>query len=319
MFSLRWKGVYFAAKLPGRRTRAPPAGALDASSRNTPGFPPAAGGLLFPPVLPGSGATVLPTGILTDITSNRELQWMLQPSILGPAGPPYSTGPGINAITSHPGLMRASTTSGSSTRRRSDEHLSLEELERRRLRRERNKLAAAKCRNRRRELTDKLQNETDELEDEKSRLQKEIADLHKQKEKLELVLEAHRPICKAPDSDSDSDSRPAMPSLGDIKMEPDEPELPGPSTQKPRPRMSIPAPPPTACHEGEALHTPVLLSTPALTPLPAGLVFTYPPAPLSHAAPAAQHPQTCSSAHRRSSSSGDQSDHSLNSPPVLSL
>lgn len=35
--------------------------------------------------------------------------------------------------------------------------LSHEELERRRVRRERNKLAAAKCRNRRRELTDSLQ------------------------------------------------------------------------------------------------------------------------------------------------------------------
>lgn len=35
--------------------------------------------------------------------------------------------------------------------------LSQEEMERRRVRRERNKLAAAKCRNRRRELTDTLQ------------------------------------------------------------------------------------------------------------------------------------------------------------------
>lgn len=36
--------------------------------------------------------------------------------------------------------------------------LSHEELERRRIRRERNKMAAAKCRNRRRELTETLQN-----------------------------------------------------------------------------------------------------------------------------------------------------------------
>lgn len=35
--------------------------------------------------------------------------------------------------------------------------LSQDEVERRRIRRERNKLAAAKCRNRRRELTDTLQ------------------------------------------------------------------------------------------------------------------------------------------------------------------
>lgn len=36
--------------------------------------------------------------------------------------------------------------------------LSPEEVERRRIRRERNKMAAAKCRNRRRELTETLQN-----------------------------------------------------------------------------------------------------------------------------------------------------------------
>lgn len=39
--------------------------------------------------------------------------------------------------------------------------LSREEVERRRVRRERNKLAAAKCRNRRRELTDSLQTVSD--------------------------------------------------------------------------------------------------------------------------------------------------------------
>nr|O02761.2 RecName: Full=Protein c-Fos; AltName: Full=Cellular oncogene fos; AltName: Full=Transcription factor AP-1 subunit c-Fos [Ovis aries] len=64
---------------------------------------------------------------------------------------------------------------------------------------ERNKMAAAKCRNRRRELTDTLQAETDQLEDEKSALQTEIANLLKEKEKLEFILAAHRPACKIPD------------------------------------------------------------------------------------------------------------------------
>lgn len=59
-------------------------------------------------------------------------------------------------------------------------------------------MAAAKCRNRRRELTDTLQAETDQLEDEKSALQTEIANLLKEKEKLEFILAAHQPACKIP-------------------------------------------------------------------------------------------------------------------------
>ncbi|EMP30697.1 Proto-oncogene c-Fos [Chelonia mydas] len=77
--------------------------------------------------------------------------------------------------------------------------LSPEEEEKRRIRRERNKMAAAKCRNRRRELTDTLQAETDQLEEEKSTLQTEIANLLKEKEKLEFILAAHRPACKIPE------------------------------------------------------------------------------------------------------------------------
>ncbi|XP_058611030.1 protein c-Fos isoform X3 [Onychostoma macrolepis] len=76
------------------------------------------------------------------------------------------------------------------------EQLSPEEEERKRIRRERNKLAAAKCRNRRRELTNSLQAETDSLEEDKAALQSEIASLLKEKERLELILSAHKPHCK---------------------------------------------------------------------------------------------------------------------------
>lgn len=48
--------------------------------------------------------------------------------------------------------------------------LSPEELERRRIRRERNKMAAAKCRNRRRELTETLQNVSERHVHERSTL-----------------------------------------------------------------------------------------------------------------------------------------------------
>ncbi|XP_031443226.1 fos-related antigen 1a isoform X2 [Clupea harengus] len=300
---------------------------------------------------------------LNAITSSQDLQWLVQPSIIGPPGPsrplrpPYPMLPGAQSMGGfrppqgqflRPGVIRAPTGSGHSTRRRNDEHLTLEEQQRRRVRRERNKMAAAKCRNRRKELTDTLQIETDELEEKKSTLQKEVANLQKEKEKLQLVLEAHRPICKTQDSDSDSDCRPELPFLGDIKIEPADTDLPRPSTsaqakaEKPKPKIIIPPPSAvgssSAIHaESEALHTPVLLSTPLFTPFTASMVFTYPsdtshsvaaqnlslpgPSSSTHQSTtyASRKHEPCGIAHRRSSSSGDQSDHSLNSPTILTL
>ncbi|KAK2891221.1 hypothetical protein Q8A67_013864 [Cirrhinus molitorella] len=298
---------------------------------------------------------------LNVITSNQDLQWMLQPSIIGTPGPSRALRPSYplphripsmnpqlsQSHLTRPGVIRAATAVGHATRR-NEEHLSPDELERRRIRRERNKMAAAKCRNRRRELTDTLQSQTDELEDEKSRLKKEIADLQKEKEKLELVLEAHRPICKVQDSDSDSDSNSDIPTLSGIKIEPVDPDLPGPSREsksyakpsKPKPKITIPpsAPASTVTSiplDSESLHTPILISTPSLTPFTASLVFSYPGSSVdtssatssqalnlaaSHGTSQSSHnPQPCGVAHRRSSSSGDQSDHSLNSPTILTL
>lgn len=70
--------------------------------------------------------------------------------------------------------------------------------------------------------------------------------------------------------------------------------------------------------DGDSLNTPVVAaSTPAATPNAPNLIFTYPnmvepesPSPSS---------ESCSKAHRRSSSSGDQSSDSLNSPTLLAL
>ncbi|XP_054426569.1 fos-related antigen 1 isoform X3 [Pteronotus mesoamericanus] len=171
------------------------------------------------------------------------------------------------------------------------QQISPEEEERRRVRRERNKLAAAKCRNRRKELTDFLQAETDKLEDEKSGLQREIEELQKQKERLELVLEAHRPICKIPEGDKEGDTGGTGGSS---------------STPAPVPCISL-SPGPVL--EPEALHTPTLMTTPSLTPFTPSLVFTYPSTP-----------EPCASAHRRSSSSsGDPSSDPLGSPTLLAL
>lgn len=70
--------------------------------------------------------------------------------------------------------------------------------------------------------------------------------------------------------------------------------------------------------DGDSLNTPVVAaSTPAATPNVSSLIFTYP----SMLEPESPSPssESCSKAHRRSSSSGDQSSDSLNSPTLLAL
>ncbi|EFB26200.1 hypothetical protein PANDA_004777, partial [Ailuropoda melanoleuca] len=231
------------------------------------------------------------------VSGSQELQWMVQPHFLGPSSyprplaysqysPPQPRPGVIRALGPHPGVHR-----------RPCEQISPEEEERRRVRRERNKLAAAKCRNRRKELTDFLQAETDKLEDEKSSLQREIEELQKQKERLELVLEAHRPICKIPEGATESDT-------GGTGGTSSTSSPPAPS--RPVPCISLSSGP---VLEPEALHTPTLMTTPSLTPFTPSPVFTYPSTP-----------EPCSSAHRRSSSSsGDPSSDPLGSPTLLAL
>lgn len=65
------------------------------------------------------------------------------------------------------------------------------------MRRERNKVAAAKCRQRRVDHTNRLINETEGLEEEKATLENEIQTLQQQKEQLEFLLKAHKPMCSA--------------------------------------------------------------------------------------------------------------------------
>lgn len=72
------------------------------------------------------------------------------------------------------------------------ESLSFEEEERRRIRRERNKVAAFKCRQRRKEHMQKLQDESDELNDENTALENELAALKAQKEQLEAMFRRHK-------------------------------------------------------------------------------------------------------------------------------
>ncbi|NWU20562.1 FOSB protein, partial [Dyaphorophyia castanea] len=262
--------------------------------------------------MPGS---FVPT--VTAITTSQDLQWLVQPTLISSVapgapmaqpppldpydlpGPSYST-PGLGAfagpsLRDTPGGGTLGTLSGRSLRDTpgvpSVWQLTPEEEEKRRVRRERNKLAAAKCRNRRRELTDRLQAETDQLEEEKAELESEIAELRKEKERLEFVLVAHAPACKVPFED-----------IGAVGAGPAEVSSPGKAGTvaflPPAPFQGPQGPFPGCC-----LPPGVPAGPPNATP---AFVFTHPEG------------ATCGASHQRSSSS-DQSSDSLNSPSLLAL
>lgn len=68
--------------------------------------------------------------------------------------------------------------------------------DRRKVRRERNKQAAARCRQKRVDLTNSLIAETEALENEKIKLEREIETLYRQTHELQFVLESHSKRCQ---------------------------------------------------------------------------------------------------------------------------
>lgn len=87
--------------------------------------------------------------------------------------------------------------------------LTPEEEERRKIRRERNKMAAARCRKRRLDHTNELQDETDKLERKRSSLKEEIKELNASREQLESILHTHLLTCPlGKRSDSPPDVKP---------------------------------------------------------------------------------------------------------------
>ncbi|XP_072930044.1 transcription factor kayak isoform X2 [Epargyreus clarus] len=129
--------------------------------------------------------------------------------ILNPVGSYCESGP-TTALHVSPGPLSASGDSSSSPglpapKRRNmggrrptkaPQDLSPEEEERRKIRRERNKMAAARCRKRRLDHTNELQEETDRLEERKASLQEEIRKLNENRNQLEGILRSHMPICR---------------------------------------------------------------------------------------------------------------------------
>merc|ERR1719464_326598 len=70
------------------------------------------------------------------------------------------------------------------------------------MRRERNKLAAARCRKRRVDQTDSLQDEVNMWENKKKALQEQIQQLQEEKTQLAFILEAHKSVCSRGSSES---------------------------------------------------------------------------------------------------------------------
>lgn len=108
-----------------------------------------------------------------------------------------SSSSGLADVRHGRGHMNEAVQSMAGRHRRSSHDKSIaEDEERRRIRRERNKLAAARCRQRRVDLTNQLLAETESLEDEKMQLEKEISNLQRQRHQLEFVLDSHASRCR---------------------------------------------------------------------------------------------------------------------------
>ncbi|KAK7151180.1 hypothetical protein R3I93_012194 [Phoxinus phoxinus] len=142
-------------------------------------------------ILKDADAPFVPT--VTAVASAPDLKWMVLSTDISSVSPCRHEKP---QSSSHYTDAKPARKTFTGRRKGVKDQLSPEEEERKRIRRERNKLAAAKCRNRRQELTNSLQAETDSLEEDKAALQSEIANLLKEKERLELILSAHKPHCK---------------------------------------------------------------------------------------------------------------------------
>ncbi|XP_077443612.1 v-fos FBJ murine osteosarcoma viral oncogene homolog Ab [Stigmatopora argus] len=290
-----------------------------------------------------SSTSFVPT--VTAISSSPDLQWMVRP-LVSSLAPSRRAGAGAMVFGPSPAYLgmspKLSASRPHSNKRGRTEHISPEEEAKKKIRRERNKQAAAKCRNRRRELTDTLQAETDQLEDEKSKIQNDIANLLKEKERLEFILLAHRPACKVPGERdvqfqptssgsaalfsgaaaaatttvsvklSDLDSSvldESLDLLAKTEMERSVPEAELPASLCGAQDWEQLHPSVTSGDFELPLRTPVVTCTPAAT-FSSSFSFTFPEV---DAYPG------CAAAHRRGSSGNEQSSDSLHSPTLLAL
>jgi len=104
-----------------------------------------------------------------------------------------------------------------------DSDLSPEEVDRLRIRRERNKQAAARCRKRRMDTISTLEDEVRQLENKKRIHEDEIANLREEKMQLEYILSQHQAECKLFNQMSSFDNASVVPATSlpmAVKSEP---------------------------------------------------------------------------------------------------
>ncbi|XP_043076393.1 fos-related antigen 2 isoform X2 [Puntigrus tetrazona] len=112
------------------------------------------------------------------VTSRQDLRWIIEPVMPSEALEQTS-----EATPAHRASFKRNT------------QLTADEEEKIRRRRERNKMAAAKCRNRKRELIDLLQEETERLHMEQVALQRQVSCLQQEKAQLKMLLASHASVC----------------------------------------------------------------------------------------------------------------------------
>merc|ERR1712026_546441 len=174
---------------------------------------------------------------------------------------PQSTRPMKKQAT----IKRTPTKNRPGVKARQDEaELSPEEVERLRIRRERNKAAAARCRKRRMDQISTLTEEVDRHETKKRSLEEEIAQLKAEKEQLEYILAQHKTECKFAPTLAHPELSFAVKSEP-VLVEPMEQtyhveQLPMTSTTKPKPRrpltLNVNAQIPVTSVEGVVIETP---------------------------------------------------------------
>jgi hypothetical protein len=137
-------------------------------------------------------------GVTTVVTPIAEQQQMHDRTVVFeiPSAPSMATRAprrkeAVSAITATTSSPRSRAGRRSAQERHAELGLSPKELSRLRMRRQRNKEAAARCRQRRVDLTNDLQGEVEQCETERKALEDEIRELVCQKEELEMLLHSH--------------------------------------------------------------------------------------------------------------------------------
>lgn len=151
-------------------------------------------------------------------------------------------------------------------RPKSSANLTPEEEAKRKLRRERNKMAAARCRKRRVDQTNDLVEKVAVLEKEKAKLQTEIQDLHTLKEELQFTLDNHRAHCRLvvssniPGRASPMDIKPLIPQLlvNKIKEEPLDAVLDEELLPPPPKKLMLTTTNPIIASANQTLNTPTI-------------------------------------------------------------